>query len=238
MLASNCNCSHHQYRTVSHCIFDLDGTLLDTEPIYTEIYIDMLKEHGENLTSDLRQKIAGTTNEETWKITTRETTIKLPWKLLAEEYRKRSHARLGNCQLLPGVERLLLHLWKHQIPMAIASSTTSALFECKTKVHMDLFKVFHHVVCGGTDQAVSRGKPQPDVYLVCADRFEEKPRPGNCLAFEDCSNGVQAAIGAGMQCVAIYAKDIPKKNYNCSTMVINSLEEFQPQQFGLPSFDT
>ncbi|GJQ87048.1 hypothetical protein Trydic_g6807 [Trypoxylus dichotomus] len=238
MLKTICNYPYQLYRPVSHCIFDLDGTILDTEGIYEAVYGDMLKEYGERLTLDLRKKISGTTNDETWRITTRETTIKRSWKFLSKEYEKRSYERLGNCQLLPGIKRLLLHLHKHQIPMAIASSTTKNLYERKTNVHQDLFKVFHHAICGGTDLPVRGSKPHPDVYIVCAERFQEKPRPANCLAFEDVPNGIHSAVAAGMQCVAIYTPDIPREDYNCATLVINSWREFQPQHFGLPPFNT
>lgn len=76
-----------------------------------------------------------------------------------------------------GVERLLLHLHRHKVPMAIATSSKPDSYELKTTKHQDLFKVFHHVVCAGGHPGVKRGKPHPDCFLVAASEFDERPTP-------------------------------------------------------------
>lgn len=58
-----------------------------------------------------------------------------------------------------------------------------------------------------------------------------------CLVFEDAPNGVQAAISAGMQCVMVPDPEIITAEFQKNaTLVLNSLEEFQPQAFGLPPY--
>jgi pseudouridine 5'-phosphatase len=116
-------------------------------------------------------------------------------------------------QLLPGVERLVLHLTAHHIPIAIASGSERRNFERKTAHLRHVFAHFSgHVVCGD-DGAGGRGKPFPDVFLAAARALgrvvgpnEERDAVGDAereerargLVFEDAIPGVQAGKHAGM----------------------------------------
>lgn len=58
-----------------------------------------------------------------------------------------------------------------------------------------------------------------------------------CVVFEDAPNGVQAALSAGMQAVMVPDAHLPKKFTDQAHLVLNSLEEFKPEEFGLPKFE-
>src|SRR5699024_8863862 len=68
--------------------------------------------------------------------------------------------------LMPGAERLLRHLHRHRIPMAIATSTRRMNFDLKTKHHRELFALFDHIVITPDDPEISKGKPDPEPFLV------------------------------------------------------------------------
>lgn len=76
-----------------------------------------------------------------------------------------------------GAEKLVFHLHKHNIPIAIASGGAQDSFELKTTNHKELMSKFSHVVLASTDPEVKNGKPAPDVFLVCANRFPDTPKP-------------------------------------------------------------
>lgn len=78
---------------------------------------------------------------------------------------------------LIGAEKLVRHLHKHNIPIAIATGSSKKLMELKTRKHRDLFDLFLHSVMSTDDPDVKHGKPAPDIFLVCAERFKEKPSP-------------------------------------------------------------
>ena len=79
-----------------------------------------------------------------------------------------------------GAERLLRHLHSKGVPIALATSSSRENYELKTQRHAPIFQLFNHIVTGSSDPDVKRGKPAPDIFLVCASRFPQPtPQPAN-----------------------------------------------------------
>lgn len=97
--------------------------------------------------------------------------------------------------------------------------------------------MFHHLTMGSSDPEVTKGKPDPAIFLVCASRFPDKPKPEDCLVFEDAVNGIKAANAANMQVVAVPDPRIDPEQLKTATLVLESLDQFKPELFGLPAFD-
>lgn len=142
-------------------------------------------------------------------------------------------------RILPiiGAERLLRHLYQHKIPFCLATSSGQDMVEIKITHHHEIFKLFKHRVCGSSDPEVKQGKPAPDIFLIAASRFSDKPDPSQCLVFEDAPNGVKAAHSAGMQVVMVPDERVPLEMCSLATQRILSLEDFHPELYGLPPFD-
>lgn len=76
-----------------------------------------------------------------------------------------------------GAKNLIEHFHKHNVPMALATSSSKESYELKIMHHKELFDLFKYKTLGSSDPEVKRGKPYPDVFLVAASRFPDKPKP-------------------------------------------------------------
>ncbi|GJQ68872.1 hypothetical protein Trydic_g6069 [Trypoxylus dichotomus] len=225
------------FKPVTHVIFDMDGLMLDTETTYEEVIEEIARRHGKTYTDDVKLKIRGTPEPMTAKIAVTEMRLPMSPEEFSQIYKPMCDQRLQNPPLMPGVKKLVLHLKKHNIPMAIATSGARGISEIKTKNHPEVFSCFSHTVYGSSDPEVKNGKPHPDIYLICAARFPDPPEAEKCLVLEDAPNGVTGALRAGMQVVMVPAEDVSEELRKPATLVLKTLEDFKPEQFGLPAYD-
>ncbi|XP_046620753.1 pseudouridine-5'-phosphatase isoform X2 [Neodiprion virginianus] len=225
-----------QFKPVTHCIFDMDGLLLDTERIYKVIYQNICSMYGQRYESDIQFQVLGRPERIGAEMIIEHYKLPLSANEFQHIYHRLQKELFTDVKLMPGAERLLRHLKAHNIPIALATSSSAESYKLKTVNSLEVFDLFNHQVLGGSDPGVRRGKPCPDIFIVAAERFPEPADPAKCLVFEDAPNGVQAALAAGMQCVMVPDENLPKRLQTDATLVINSLEEFKPELFGLPAF--
>lgn len=166
-------------KNTTHCLFDMDGLLLDTEPIYESIVGDIAKLFGKPYPHDVRIKVLGTTEQLMAKIAVTSLNLPITTAEFHHLFTMLSVHRFRDLELLDGAKRLLLHLHKHEVPIALATSSSLEMAELKMTNHRELFSLFHHKVMGSTDKDVKHGKPAPDIFLVAGRRFPDKPKPEN-----------------------------------------------------------
>lgn len=224
---------------VTHCLFDMDGLLLNTEDIYTQITKQILKELGcnEEYRGDFKVTLMGGQSMEVANAVVNRFKLTISAEVYVKRQRELALDLMPTAKLLPGVERLLRHLSSHNVPIALATSSSKEMYDLKTVNHTKLFEVFDHKVYGSSDPEVVHGKPAPDIFIVAARRFPDQPSPTKCLVFEDAPNGVKSALAAGCPVVMVPEDYVTPEMRAPATLVLNSLEEFQPELFGLPAFD-
>ncbi|KAG0225971.1 glutathione synthase [Actinomortierella wolfii] len=225
---------------ISYCIFDMDGLLINTETLYTQITSEILARFGKTYDFELKAKVMGRRELESAQIIVRESGA----DMTPEEYLHERHLlqleRFPHCKPLPGVMRLIKHLKESKIPIAVATSSFKKNFELKSQNNQDLFSLFDVIVCGD-DPAIKRGKPNPDIFYVARDRLaahfgHEDIQNKHCLVFEDSPIGVQAGVNAGMPVLWVPDENIARlyPDLQGPALQLNSLEEFDPVVFGLP----
>ena len=224
---------------VSHCVFDMDGLLLDTERLYSLAQQRVCDRFGKVFTSEVKAAMMGKRSLESAQAFVRGMGLEgqiAPEEFLAERD-AHLHQMFPTAALMPGVQRLLEHLHASKVPCCIATSSNRRHFELKTQRHRESFdRIFDHVVTGDD---VSQGKPHPEIFLSAAAIFASKPRPEECLVFEDAENGIAAAEAGGFPTVFVPTLDPVEGSIapeGTPSECIRSLEEFNPETWGLPPF--
>ncbi|RIB30555.1 HAD-like domain-containing protein [Gigaspora rosea] len=136
---------------------------------------------------------------------------------------------------MPGVMRLVKHLKKHRIPMAIASKSVRKFVNVKTSVNRELFNMFDNVTCGDD---VKNLKPAPDLFFAAREAIGNPPT-NQCLVFEDSINGIKAAKNANMKVIWVPNPMVAElyPDINIADEIIFSLNDFDPTKYELPPFD-
>lgn len=179
-------------------IFDMDGLLVDSEPVWHHAETALIESRGYDYTPELRAQIVGLRLDaiiETYRRALRftETTAELVEEL--QNHMLRFIPELVKPQ--PGAHELVNWVAARGLPRAIASSSPAVVIDAVVALQGwdDVFAVR----CTADD--VAAGKPAPDVYLAAARRLGVDP--ARCLALEDSATGARAAVAAGMVCCAI-----------------------------------
>ena len=134
---------------------------------------------------------------------------------------------------LPGAKEMTTHFYDLGIPQALATSSSSPMFEAKFEKHKKWFSQFAQII-KGDDPELKEGKPAPDIFLLAASRLGVDPT--ECLVFEDAPTGTEAALAAGMSVVVVPDPNMDLCHYKNASQIISSLKDFDPEYWGLPKF--
>ena len=212
----------------------MDGLLLDTEGIYTEVTQDIVGEFGKVFDWSVKKTIIGRPAAQAAKIIVESLDLPISSQDYLDSRKDVLIEKFKNTQPLPGAKEMTTHFFKHGIPQAIATSSSSPIYDAKYRNHKKWFSQFSQIV-RGDDPELKQGKPAPDIFLLAAKRVGVEP--SECLVFEDAPSGAEAAIAAGMSVIVVPPSEMDYKFYKNASQIIPSLNEFDPQSWGLPRFD-
>ncbi|KKB77753.1 haloacid dehalogenase [Devosia soli] len=179
-------------------IFDMDGTLLDTEVVFKTIVFEVCTDLGFEMTDDVHRSMVGGSHERTNQLLIEAYGVSFPYALFDEKcrvsMRERSH---GGVPIKPGVEEFIAALRDRGIPLAVATSSRNP----HAQHHLSAAGLLHMFDTVVTRDDVVNPKPHPEPYLTAAGRLGVDPV--DCLALEDSHAGVRAAHAAGMQTIMV-----------------------------------
>ncbi len=184
------------YQQYDGLIFDMDGTILDTEPTHRKAWRDVLSRYSMSFDE---QTMVAMNGSPTWRIAqaiieSHGETLD-PHALAEEKTAAVKSMLLDTVRPLPLLE--VVKAWYGRRPMAVGTGSESAIAEALL-AHLGIRHYFATVV---TADHVQHHKPAPDTFLLCAKLLNVSP--DKCVVFEDADFGIQAAKSAGMAAVDV-----------------------------------
>lgn len=184
----------------SAVLFDMDGVLLDTEPLYTLAYDRVLEPYGARLDPSTKLEIMGRPALKSAAHVLEKFNVPLSPERFLELRQPILEALVADAPPVSGAPELVAFLKQSGKKIAVATSTARPLFEKKTGKYA-WFSNFDVVVCGD-DAEVARPKPAPDIFLIAARRLGVLPT--SCAIFEDSPSGIEAALATGATVFGVY----------------------------------
>ncbi len=204
-------------------IFDMDGVLVDSEPLFLVAINRLVTGHGEAPISEEENeaRLLGTTVEETWVRLKQMRNLPGSIQGYIDEYDGMVRQVLREeLQPQPGVKQLIDECVRRGLPRAVASSSLRKWVRLKLET-IKLQDAFD-VVLGGDD--VVNGKPHPDIYRLAAQCLGLPPH--SCIAIEDSPVGIQAAVGSGAYTIAVRTHSTRNMDISQAHVILDSLEQF------------
>lgn len=204
-------------------IFDLDGVLIESEPLYKIIENEVLKPYGIRISDDTSAKYMG---------------LKLNHYLevISKEYKKPIDVQKANDAILSKIEALYLAgtiplvANAKQILEDLAGSYKLALATSRekrlAKIIMEKHKIYKYFSQGVYREDVKNGKPDPEVFIKAAEKINVQPK--DCLVVEDSINGMKAGKAAGMYVVARETSYNQSQDLSIADSIITDLKELPP----------
>jgi HAD superfamily hydrolase (TIGR01509 family) len=187
--------NHH----FSAAIFDLDGTLIDSLNVWTEVDGEFLAKRGFSLQPDYTAAVSAMCFREAAEYTIRRYGFSdTPEELIAEWTRMVKDEYAHRIPLKPHAREYLDSLRKRGIRLGVATALAPELYGPVLK-NNGIFGYFEAFASVGE---VTRGKGFPDVYLLVAERLDSDP--ADCVVFEDVLPGIRGAKAAGMAAIGVY----------------------------------
>jgi beta-phosphoglucomutase len=208
-------------------IFDMDGVIIDTEPIHHHAFFTQFAELGITVSNELYASFLGSSTRNVFQQLKQ--TFDLPQPVDELLLRKRelfnqAFDEDANLDLLPGVRALIEDIGQHGLQMVLASSASKATI-ARVFNRFGLGPYFTHRVSG---EDFVQSKPNPDIFLHAA-ALAETP-VAECVVIEDSANGVAAAKAAGIYCIGYASPHSAGQDLHLADRVIQHFSELSTAQ--------
>ena len=211
---------------ISCVIFDMDGVIIDSEPIYFEVEQQLFKEVGLELTREEHATYVG--RSDLWHSVKEKYQLDIdPDEITSKE--KRRYLEIIKTSFdgdpIDGVSKLIKVLEEMGMTLVLASSSEMKNIEL-VLTKFDLIDYFDLRISGADLQT---SKPHPEIFEKAAEMA--KTPPENCLVIEDSANGVKAAKAANMTCIGYRNPNSGNQDLSYADWIIDSFDEFDFKKF-------
>lgn len=200
-------------------IFDMDGVIIDSEPLHFEVEAKLLEELGGVFDLDYHNSLVGTNDRLMWSIFKEKFNLKPDLDLIIEMKKERFLAEIDRIPLVKGFDKLISSLYQEGYLLGLASSNN------RTSINkiINVFNLDKYLDFSISGDEVSRGKPDPEIFLKGAQLIGVAPE--ECLVIEDAKNGVEAAKTAGMKCIGYRNPNSGDQDLSQADLIIDDYDE-------------
>lgn len=205
--------------TIDAILFDMDGVLMDSEPLHLRATRFVLGDRARSFTERDNLAFVGATDPEMFRVL--RVLFDLDTSTAELVSRKREHLIAlvrAEGRPLPGVPEIPLRLRETGLRLGLVSASARPVIDAVLRA-VELDDAFETVVSG---DEVARGKPAPDGFLMAARRLATDP--ARCLVVEDSRNGVLAGKAAGMTVAAVPGPTTKGQDFSPADLILPSLE--------------
>lgn len=211
-------------------IFDMDGLLIDSEPLWNEAANEVFKDYGVCLNEEQYKTTTGLRTKEFVEWWFRE--FNIGDAELSNAEKKINSVVLKKIEIkgamMQGVHHIINFFYEKKFKIGIASSSPTELIQLVTK----LCGIQAYIDATASAENLSFGKPHPQVYLNCAEALQSSVH--ECICFEDSFNGLVAAKAARMKCVVVpHFSQIKDERWGAADLKLSSLQNFGELHFNL-----
>ena len=203
-------------------IFDMDGVIVDTEPIHKYAYYQHFKQLNIDVTPEMYASFTGNSTKNIFERLKKEFSLTDDVQTLIETKRRFFNDAFDDKEdlyLLHGVKDLIIELYSNGMQLILASSSAKVTIN-KIFSRFNLHQYFSYIVSG---EDFPRSKPHPAIFLKAA--FLAKTAIENCIIIEDSTNGIMAAKAAGISCIGYDSFHSKMQDYSRADKVIKEFKE-------------
>ncbi len=203
-------------------IFDMDGVIVDTEPVHHFAFNQHFKELNIHVSQEMYASFTGNSTKNVFEKLIEDFDLKQDIHFLINRKRDLFNDAFDKKEdlfLLNGVLDLIQDLYKNGMQLVLASSSANVTIERIFK-RFDLHQYFSHIVSG---EDFPKSKPDPAIFVHAA--LLSNTNIENCIVIEDATNGIKAAKSAGIFCIGYDSPNSKLQDYSLADIVISDFSE-------------
>ena len=203
------------------CLFDLDGLLLDTEPLHGAAWRAAVESFGGSVEDATLLQMRGRNRQDCARLLVEHCQLPIHAEALIAAQQPIARGQLGRAAPMDGAPELLAHCRRGGLAMALATSSSRESLALKLANHSWLGVITARIT--GDHPDLPRGKPAPDIFLLAAAALALPAE--DCWAFEDSPTGCRAAVAAGCRVVVLMAPGAREDDYPGASHLVRYLSE-------------
>ena len=205
-------------------IFDMDGVIVNSEPLHRKAYFDMFEEFNLNVSNRLYESFTGKSTSAICKELCKIFDLSISHEKLMLSKRKHFKTIFDNdpeFQMIDGALSLIKNYFYNNLTLILASSASMTNINRIFK-KFDLDKFFKAKISGAD---LKESKPNPEIFIKAAklSGFNKS----ECIVIEDSTNGVIASKSAGIYCIGFNSPNSKNQNYDKADLVVSNFNEIR-----------